>query len=339
MSESNRRFLLRERPRERIGPGTFERVEEPIPEIAEGEALVRVESISLDPTNRVWLGEAPTYLPPVGVGEVMRAIGLGRVVASKHPGFPEGRRVTGLLGWQEWAVVSDATPVLRPVPEIAGVPPTAYLGVLGSTGLTAWVGITDIGRTQPGETVVVSAAAGAVGSVAGQIAKLRGARVIGIAGGPDKSRLLTERLRFDAAVDRHAADWRDQLAEATPDGIDVDFENVGGKIMDAVFARLNLRARVVLCGLISVYNDPEPSPGPRNFRALLIQRVHLQGFLVLDHLDRGAEAVKELADWITTGRLDTLETVVEGFEQLPTAINVLFDGTNVGKLLVRITND
>lgn len=339
VSEINRRFLLRERPRERIGSGTFERVEEPIPEIAEGEALVRVEWISMDPTNRGWLGETLTYLPPVGIGEVMRAIGLGRVMASRHPGYPEGRRVTGLLGWQEWAVVSDATPVLRLVPEIAGVPPTAHLGVLGSTGLTAWVGITDIGRPQPGETVVVSAAAGAVGSVAGQIAKLRGARVIGIAGGPDKSRLLTERLRFDAAVDRRAVDWRDQLAEATPDGVDLDFENVGGEIMDAVFARLNLRARVVLCGLISVYNDPEPPPGPRNFRALLIQRVRLQGFLVLDHLDRRAKAVEELADWITTGRLHTLETVVEGFEQLPTAINMLFDGTNVGKLLVRVTDD
>ena len=339
MPKMNRRFLLRERPQERIGAGTFELVEGPIPEIADGEALVRVEWISLDPTNRTWIRETPSYLPPVGIGEVMRAIGLGRVMASKHPGYPEGQLVAGLLGWQEWAVVSDATLVLRPVPDLAGVPPTAHLGVLGSTGLTAWVGITDIGRPQPGETVVVSAAAGAVGSVAGQIAKLRGARVVGIAGGPEKCGLLTERLRFDAAVDRRAANWREQLADATPGGVDVDFENVGGEIMDAVFACLNLRARVVLCGLISGYNDPTLPPGPSNFPALLIQRVRLQGFVVLDHLDRGAKAGEELADWITTGRLETLETVVEGFEQLPTAINMLFDGTNIGKLLVRIAND
>jgi NADPH-dependent curcumin reductase CurA len=187
-------------------------------------------------------------------------------------------------------VASDAAP-LRPLPEIAGVSPTAHLGVLGGTGLTAWVGLTDIGRPQPGETVVVPAAAGAVGSVAGQIAKLRGARVVGIAGGPEKRRLLAERLGFDAAIDRRAADWREQLVAATPDGIDVDFETVGGEIMDAILARLNLRARVVLCGLISSYNAPEPPPGPRNLPRLLIQGALLQGFIVLDHLDRldGAE--------------------------------------------------
>jgi NADPH-dependent curcumin reductase CurA len=337
VSRTNRRFLLRERPRQRIGSGTFQLVEEPIPDIAEGEALVRVEWISLDPTNRGWIREAPTYLPPVGIGEVMRALGLGRVVASKHPGYRDGQQVAGMVGWQEWTVASDATP-LRVVPNIAGVPPTAHLGVLGITGLTAWVGMTDIGRPRPGETVVVSAAAGAVGSVAGQIAKLCGARVVGIAGGPDKCRLLTERLRFDAAVDRRAADWRERLAEATPGGVGVDFENVGGEIMDAVFARLNLHARVVLCGLIAAYNDPEPTAGPRNFATLLIQRVHLQGFIVFDHLDRQPQAVGQLAGWIRTGQLETLETVVEGFDQLPTAVNMLFDGANIGKLLVHVAN-
>ena len=197
----------------------------------------------------------------------------------------------GLVGWQEWAVASDATP-LRPVPEIAGVSPSAYLGVLGHTGLTAWVGMNDIGRPQPGETVVVSAAAGAVGSVAGQIAKLRGARVVGIAGGPEKCALLTERL---GSTPPSIAGPRTGTSSWSPpprDGIDVDFENVGGEIMDAVFARLNLRARVVLCGLISAYNDPELPPGPRNFVTLLVQRVRLQGFLVLDHLDRIGEAVR-----------------------------------------------
>jgi NADPH-dependent curcumin reductase CurA len=335
MADSNRRFLLRNRPQGRIGEDTFELVEEPVPEIKDGEALVRVEWISLDPTNRGWIGAEATYLPPVGIGEVMRGLGLGHVVASKHEGYTEGQLVQGLTGWQEWAVASDAAP-LMPVAEIEGVSPSFYLGVLGMTGLTAWVGINDIGRPQPGETVVVSAAAGAVGSVAGQLAKIKGARVVGIAGGPEKCSLLTDRLGFDASVDHRAADWHAQLKGATPDGIDVDFENVGGEIMDAIFARVNLRARVVLCGLISSYNDPEPPPGPRNFRNLLVQRALVQGFIVLDHFDRMAEAATELSGWIKEGKLAPLETVVEGFEQLPTAINMLFDGANTGKLIVRV---
>ena len=338
MSEGNRRFVLRERPTGRIGPGTFELVDEPVPNIVEGEALVRTQWISLDPANRGWIRDAPSYLPPVGIGEVMRGLGLGRVVASKHPGYREGQLVTGLLGWQEWTVTGDAA-LVQPVNEIAGVPASAYLGALGMTGRTAWVGMTDIGRPLPGETVVVSAAAGAVGSVAGQIAKHRGARVVGIAGGRDKCALLIERLGFDAAVDRRAGDWREKLAAATPEGIDVDFENVGGEIMEAVFARLNLRARVALCGLISGYNDVELPLGPRNFRTLLTQRVRLQGFIVLDHLDRRDDAVAELSGWLAAGELDMLETVIEGFEQLPTAINMLFDGANVGKLVVRIADD
>jgi NADPH-dependent curcumin reductase CurA len=337
MPESNRRFILRTRPQGRITAETFELIEDAIPEIKAGEALVRTQWISLDPTNRTWLNETPTYLPPVAIGEVMRGVGLGRVVASKHDAYQEGQFVVGLLGWQEWAVASDAAP-LRPVAEIPGVSATAYLGVLGITGLTAWVGLHDIGRPQPGETVVVSAAAGAVGSVAAQIAKLNGARVVGIAGGGEKCALLTERLRLDMAVDHKASDWRDKLVAATPDGIDVDFENVGGEIMDAVFARLNLRARVVLCGLISAYNDANPPPGPRSFRNLLVQRVRLQGFIVIDHLDRMAEAVADLSGRMREGKLEQLETVVEGFEQLPTAINMLFDGSNTGKLVLRVAD-
>jgi NADPH-dependent curcumin reductase CurA len=224
---------------------------------------------------------------------------------------------------------------LFPVDVAEGVSPSAYLGALGTTGLTAWLGIRDIGKPKPGETVVVSAAAGAVGSVAGQLAKADGARVVGIAGGPEKCRLLTEELGFDAAVDYRADDWFKQLRAATPNGIDVDFENVGGIIMDAVFARLNIGARVALCGLISGYNESDPPPGPRAFGNLLIQRATVQGFIVLDHLDRSAEAASEIAGLIAAGRLTPLETVVEGFEQLPTAINMLFDGKNVGKLVVK----
>lgn len=331
---ANRRFALRQRPHGRIDDGTFELVEEELPALQDGEALVRTEWISVDPTNRGWISEGPGYLPPVAIGETMRALGLGRVVESKHPEYAEGQLVQGLSGWTENFVASDTAPLQR-VPAIDGVSPSLYLGVLGMTGLTAWVGMREIGKPQEDETVVVSAAAGAVGSVAGQLAKREGARVVGIAGGPEKCALLTDTLGFDAAVDHRAEDWKEQLKAATPDGIDVDFENVGGEVMDAIFARLNVNSRVALCGLISVYNDTEAPPGPSNFRNLLVRRVNLQGFIILDHFDKLAEVSAQLGEWVADGSLQPLETVVEGFEQLPSAINMLFDGANVGKLVVR----
>ncbi len=336
MTDRNRRFLLRERPAGRIGPDTFELSEQAVPEIGDGEALVRVDWISVDPTNRMWINETPSYLPPVGIGEVMRAAGLGVVIASNNANYSVGQTVQGLTGWQEYVVVSDTMP-LFPVDVADGVSPSAYLGALGMTGLTAWVGIRDIGKPQPGETVVVSAAAGAVGSVAGQLAKASGARVVGIAGGPEKCTLLNDQLGFDAAVDYRADDWARQLAAATPNGIDVDFENVGGDIMDAIFARVNVGARIALCGLISGYNETNPPPGPRAFGNLLIQRATVKGFIVLDHFLRAPEANTEISELIAAGKLTPLETVVEGFEQLPTAINMLFDGKNVGKLVVKIS--
>jgi NADPH-dependent curcumin reductase CurA len=331
----NRRFALRQRPHGRIDGETFELLEEELPALQDGEALVRTEWISVDPTNRGWISEGPGYLPPVAIGETMRALGLGRVAESKHPDYEEGQLVQGLIGWTENFIASDAAPLQR-VPVIDGVSPSFYLGVLGMTGLTAWVGMREIGKPREGETVVVSAAAGAVGSVAGQIAKREGARVVGIAGGPEKGAILTDTLGFDAAVDHRAEDWRAQLKAATPDGIDVDFENVGGELMDAIFGRLNIRARVALCGLISVYNDTEAPPGPSNFRNLLVNRVNLQGFIILDHFDKLAEVSAQLGEWVADGSLKPLETVVEGFEELPNAINMLFDGANVGKLVVRV---
>ena len=334
MSDVNRRFLLRERPVGRIDDQTFEYVEEGVPQIGEDEALVRTEWISLDPTNRTWIADTPTYLPPVAIGEVMRAGAVARVVASNSDRYTVGQLVQGLVGWQDYAVASKEAPLMV-MPDIPGVSPSHLLGALGMTGLTAYVGMLDIGKPQAGETVVVSAAAGAVGSIAGQLAKRQGARVVGIAGGPDKCALLTGELGFDAAVDYKADDWHAQLKAATPDGIDVDFENVGGEIMEAVFGRLNIRARVALCGLISGYNDDAPA-GPRNFGRLLIQRVHLEGFIVLDHFGRAGEIVPQLAGWMGDGSLKAQETVVEGFEQLPTAINMLFDGGNVGKLVVKV---
>ena len=333
MTGENRRFLLAERPEGPVDSDTFDLVTEPIPEIGEGEALVKVGWISIDPTNRMWIGEEPTYLPPVGIGEVMRGLGLGEVLASNNENFPVGARVQGLTGWQDYTVISDEMPLMVIPDEVEAEPPT-LLGALGMTGVTAWFGMMEIGEPKEGETVVVSAAAGAVGSVAGQLAKAAGARVVGIAGGPEKCAWIVDELGFDAAVDYKAPDWREQLAAATPDGIDLDFENVGGEIMEAVFARLNVGARVALCGLISGYNETEPPPGPRSFGNLLVNRVKLQGFIILDYYPRFGEAIGELAALAAEGKLQAEETVVEGFEKLPEALNMLFAGENRGKLVV-----
>lgn len=337
MAEENRRFLLAERPTGPVDENTYDLVSEPAPEIGEGEALVRVKWISIDPTNRTWIGETPTYLPPVAIGEVMRGLGLGEVVASNNENFPVGALVNGITGWQDYTVISDENPLMV-IPDGVEADPAQLLGMMGMTGCTAYFGMLEIGEPKEGETVVVSAAAGAVGTVAGQLAKMKGARVVGIAGGPEKCAWLTDELGFDAAVDYKADDWQKQLAAATPDGIDVDFENVGGEIMEAVFARLNIRARVVLCGLISGYNEEEPPAGPRSFGNLLINRVKLQGFIILDYYPRFGEAIRDLSQWAAEGKLRSEETVVEGFEELPNALNMLFAGENKGKLVVRIAD-
>lgn len=338
MSEENRRFALAERPQGLIDENTFRMETGPIPEIGEGEALVRVKWISIDPTNRTWIGEEPTYLPPVQIGETMRALGLGEVVASNNVNFPVGSLVNGLTGWTEFAVVSDSNPLMVVPDSARNAPPASLLGMLGMTGCTAYFGMLEIGEPKEGETVVVSAAAGAVGSVAGQLAKLKGARVVGIAGGPEKCEWIRSELGFDAAVDYKADDWKQQLKDATPDGIDVDFENVGGEIMNEVFGRLNLNARVALCGLISGYNATERPPDLTNFHKLLINRVKLQGFIILDYYARFGEAIDQLSQWVGEGRLKSEQTVVEGFESLPNALNMLFKGENKGKLVVRIAD-
>ncbi len=337
MPDVNRRFLLKERPVGRVKREDFDLVEEPVPSIGDGEALVRVLWLSLDPTNRVWMTDAPGYLPPVQIGEVMRGGALGRVVASNHPRYSEGDVVQGLLGWQDYAVVSDTNPA-QPVPQNADVPLSAHLGAVGMTGLTAYFGITDVANVQAGETVVISAAAGAVGSVAGQIVKILGGRAVGLAGSAEKCAWLTDELGFDAAINYKDPDWRDQLKAATPDGIDVDFENVGGEIMEAVFARLNIGARVALCGLISGYNDAGGPVGPRNFGALISRRARVQGFLILDYWSRWEEGAAQLATWLAEGRLQHRETVAEGLEEAPVALNQLFDGTNTGKLVVHVAD-
>ena len=337
MSLTNRQFRLKARPVGRVERGNFDLVEGAAPQIADGEALVRNCWISVDPTNRAWLTDMPGYLPPVAIGEVMRAGGIGQVVQSRSDRYPEGSLVTGLVGWQDYVVVGAAYP-LQLVPDRLGASPSAMLGVLGITGLTAYFGMRDIGKPQPGETVVVSAAAGAVGTIAGQIAKIHGARTVGIAGGPEKCAWLTDEVGYDVAVDYKAPDWRDQLKRATPNGIDVNFENVGGEIMDAVMARLNLRARMPLCGLISSYNDSGPPPGPRSFGNLLVNRVSVQGFIILDYYKEFEAGTAQLAQWLAEGKLTNRETVVEGFETLPDTLNMLFDGGNTGKLVVKIAD-
>ena len=330
----NRRYLLRERPNGRIGDKTFELVEEPVPEARSGQALVRNLYVSVDPTNRAWIGEEPTYLPPVGIGEVMRSIGLGRVVSSDDPTYPEGSLVTGLVGWQDYVVTGEGSIPLTPVPDDTGLPIECMLGALGITGITAYFGLLDIGKPREGETVVVSAAAGAVGSMVGQIAKLKGARAVGIAGGAEKCAWLVDELGFDAAIDRHGADWRKELRAACPNGVDVDFENVGGEIMSEVFGMLNLNARVPLCGLISEYND-NPQPGP-NLRRVLMNRVLIKGFIILDYFGRFPEAIAQLGQWVSEGAVKDKHTIVEGLEKAPEAVNMLFDGDNVGKLIVKV---
>jgi NADPH-dependent curcumin reductase CurA len=275
------------------------------------------------------------YMPPVALGEVMRGGGLGQVVASNHPGYQVGDLVTGLTGWQDY-VVTDGSGLgaLTVLPKGLPVPLPALMGALGVTGLTAYFGLLDIGQPKAGETVVVSSAAGATGSVVGQIAKIRGCRVVGIAGGPEKCAWITDDLGFDAAVDYKRSGWQARLRAACPAGVDVNFENVGGEIMDEVMGCMNLGGRVVLCGMISGYNAAEPMRG--RFDVVLMKRLRVQGFIILDFLPRFAEGAMQLAQWMMEGKLKHRETIVEGLEQAPVAINQLFDGTNVGKLLVKV---
>jgi NADPH-dependent curcumin reductase CurA len=329
----NRQWRLRARPVGRITPSDFELVETAVPRAGPGEAVARLLWLSLDPTNRVWVNDADSYLPPVQIGEVMRGGGIARIVESNTPQYAVGDLVTGLTGWQDY-VRLDGSAMVQPVPAGLSVPPEVFLGVLGVTGLTAYFGLLDVAQPRPGETVVVSAAAGATGSVVGQIARIKGCRAVGIAGGAEKCRWLTEELGFDAAVDYKASGWAQRLRAACPDGIDVNFENVGGEIMDEVMGLMNLNGRVALCGLISGYNSAEPMRG--RFDLVLVKRLQVRGFIVLDFLPRFAEGVAQLAQWYGEGRVKHRDTVVDGLEQAPAALNMLFDGRNVGKLLIRV---
>jgi NADPH-dependent curcumin reductase CurA len=332
----NRQWTLARRPHGLVQAEDFRLVEGPVPTPSDGEVLVRNLFLSCDPTQRGWMA-TDTYLPAVRIGEVMRAIAGGVVVESRHHAFKPGQLVTGKFGWQDWALARPGT-AEAPAPVPPGVPLETALSILGLTGITAYFGLLEVGRPQPGETVVVSGAAGATGSAVGQIARIKGCRVIGIAGGPEKCRLLTEELGFDAAIDYRSEDVADRLKALCPKGIDVFFDNVGGEILDAALARLAMNGRVVLCGAISRYGDDQPAPGPRNYLNLLMRRGRMEGFIVLDYMKRAAEAVGALAGWLREGRLKDRIDVVEGFEQAPAALARLFTGENRGKQLVRIAD-
>lgn len=334
----NRQFRLKTRPVERVSNDNFDFVEEAIPELGKGDVLIRNTILSLDPTNRIWMSDMEQYMPPVQIGEVMRGLGIGRVEESNNPGFKKGDYVSGLLGWQDYFLAQgEATKELLVLPQIPGLPLEVFMSAAGMTGLTAYYGLMEVGKAKENETLVVSAAAGAVGSIVGQIGKLIGMRVIGIAGGEEKCNWLVKDLSFDAAVDYKKPDWKERLAEATPNGIDVNFENVGGEIMEAVYSRMNLYSRMVLCGLISGYNETDDSKSRISLSKALMKRITIQGFIVTDFHAKNAEATKKLATWIAEGKIKHRETIVDGLENAPDALNKLFDGGNVGKLLIKIS--
>ncbi|MBV5242692.1 NADP-dependent oxidoreductase [Mycolicibacterium sp. PAM1] len=332
---TNRQILLRRRPTGLVDPEDTEMVSVPAPEPADGEALVRTTYVGIDAAARTWLDDQPGYLPPVGLGEVIRAAGIGEVIESRCEAYAVGDIVTTLTGFQEYTLVRDdlfTTPVPGPADQVDQL---AVMSIYGPTGATAYFGMVGIGRPQPGETVVVSAAAGATGSVAGQIAKIAGARVVGIAGGPHKCRAVVEDFGFDACIDYRNDDLRAELKRHCPQGVNVYFDNVGGPILDAVLGRLAHKARVVLCGVISSYLTGE-HPGPANYVNLLAKTATMQGFNALDEWGRFDEAFAALRRWEEQGLLTHREHIFDGIESCVDALNGLFTGVNIGKTLVRL---
>jgi hypothetical protein len=330
----SRQWRLAARPVGKIRKSDFELVEAPVPEPGDGQFVVAVTHISLDPAMRGWMNAGRSYIPPVEIGEVMRALTLGRVIDSRNDQFAVGDLVQGVFGVTEYAL-SDGAGVQKITPA-EGISPSAYLGVLGITGLTAYFGLLDVGRLKAGETVLVSGAAGAVGTVVGQIAKIKGARVIGIAGGAEKCKMLTNELGFDAAVDYKGGDLKDQLHRHTPDRVDVFFDNVGGEILNQGLTRLARGARVVICGAVSQYNNVDVT-GPSNYIQLLVSRASMTGFVVFDYADRYPQAIAEMARWLSDGRLRNIEdTVHADIDAFPSTLDRLFTGANTGKLVLEL---
>jgi NADPH-dependent curcumin reductase len=336
MNASNHQFRLAARPVGLPKRTDWTYVEEPVPAPADGQLLVRVLQISLDPAMRGWMNEGRSYVPPVAMGEVMRALAVGRVTESKHDGFAPGDLVAGAFGVQEYAL-SDGKGVTRIDPSFAPLP--VFLHALGMPGLTAYFGLLDVGKAKEGDTVVVSGAAGAVGSVVGQIAKIKGCRVVGIAGGPQKCRYVVDELGFDAAIDYKSEKVKAALAQHCPQGVDVYFDNVGGEILDDVLARLARGARIVICGAISQYNNTTPVKGPSNYMSLLVNRASMTGMVVFDFAARYGEALREMGGWYKAGRLKSRVDVVKGLETFPDTLLKLFTGENQGKLVLQVAEE
>jgi len=333
MALTNHKFLLAARPVGMPKRSDWTYTEEPVAEPKEGELLVKVLYISLDPAMRGWMNEARSYSPPVGIGELMRALGVGIVTESRNPRFAVGDHVSGVFGVQEYAR-TDGRGVTKVDTKIAPLP--AYLSALGMTGMTAYFGLLDTGQPKPGEVVVVSAAAGAVGAVVGQIAKIKNCRVIGIAGGTEKCRYIVQELGFDAAIDYKSEDVKKSLQQHCPEGINIYFDNVGGTILEAALANLARGARIVICGAISQYCNTGPITGPRNYMSLLVNRATMKGMLVFDYADRYAQAGAEMAEWMAAGKLKSREDIVEGIATFPETLLKLFKSENSGKLMLKV---
>ncbi|MBO3274620.1 NADP-dependent oxidoreductase [Pseudomonas schmalbachii] len=332
-AQINRQFQLAKRPVGVPDRDTFSYVEVPLGEPGPGQILVKNQYLSLDPAMRGWMNDARSYVPPVGIGQVMRALGVGQVIASQNPQFAVGDTVNGALGVQDY-FLGEPAGFYKVDPKRAPLP--LYLSALGMTGMTAYFGLLDVGQPKAGETVVVSAAAGAVGSVVGQIARIKGCRVVGIAGGAEKCRYLKEELGFDGAIDYKNEDVQAALKRECPKGVDVFFDNVGGDILDAVLTRLAPKARIVICGAISQYNNKEAVRGPANYLSLLVNRARMEGMVVIDYTSRFPEGIRDMSGWLAEGKLKSKEDVAEGLENFPEALLKLFSGENFGKLVLKI---
>ncbi len=340
MSDLNRQWRLKERPVGMIGPEHYELVTEPAPkpDLAAGEVLVKTLLLGFDPAMRGWVVDEPSYLPPVGIGETMRASGVGQIVQSQNPTLPEGMLVQGLLGWQDYSLAGGPDELIPPTPIPEGVTPEMALSVFGLTSLTAYFGLLDIGQPQAGETVLVSGAAGATGSVAAQIARLKGCRVVGIAGGAEKCAWLLNECKLDAVIDYKDESLAERIPELCPNGINVFFDNVGGRTLREAIANMADYGRIALCGGIAGYNDEKPQPGPDNIMLLISRRVRMQGFIVIDFLGRMEEASDALAKWVSAGDIAWREDMQEGFDNIPATLQRLFRGENQGKQMLKLAD-
>ena len=333
---TNRQILLAQRPVGVVKEGDFKLTEGAVPEAGPNELLVQNMYLSLDPAMRGWMTDRPSYMPPVALGAPMRGATISKVIQSNHSDYQPGDLVRALGGWQDYGIVRPEDRLAK-IPEGLPVPITSHLSILGMTGLTAYFGLLDVGEPKAGETVVVSTAAGAVGSIVGQIAKIRGCRVIGLTGSDEKCAWIRDELGYDGAINYKTENIGEALKKACPKGIDVYFDNVGGEILNACLGLINLKGRVVICGAITQYNATEQPAGPANYLNLLIRSARMEGFIVMNYLDRAMEGGLQLAQWMTEGKLHYREDIVDGLENAPKALLRLFDGSNQGKLIVRIT--